>query len=81
MKRSDLDALCRERPIELALDPGPTAVREVRSPCCPHCRGKLDGAARAPGERDDHIETPEIRPRPGLKPPAHPRRRDRPQDW
>ena len=37
-------------------------MREVRSPCCPHCRGDLAGAAQTPCERYEHIEIPQIRP-------------------
>jgi transposase len=45
-----------------ALDPNPTAVREVHAACCPHCRGELAAAAQAPCARYDHIEIPPIRP-------------------
>jgi transposase len=45
-----------------ALDPNPTAMREVCAACCPHCRGDLDAAAQAPCQRYDHIEIPEVRP-------------------
>jgi transposase len=45
-----------------ALDPNPTAEREVRAACCPHCRGDLAEAAQAACERYDHIEIPPIRP-------------------
>jgi transposase len=44
------------------LDPDPTAVREVRAACCPHCRGDVAAAAQAPCESYDHIEIPPIRP-------------------
>jgi transposase len=45
-----------------ALDPNPTAVREVRADRCPHCRGDVAAAAQAPCARYDHIEIPPIRP-------------------
>jgi transposase len=45
-----------------ALDPNPTAVREVRADSCPHCRGDVAAAAQAPCARYDHIEIPPIRP-------------------
>lgn len=45
-----------------ALDPNPTAVREVRADCCPHCRGDVAAAAQAPCESYDHVEIPPIRP-------------------
>jgi transposase len=40
-----------------ALDPNPTAAREVRAGCCPHFRGDV-AAAQAPCESYDHIEVP-----------------------
>lgn len=45
-----------------ALDPTPTAVREVRAVCCPHCRGDLAAAAQEPRLVYDHVELPEVRP-------------------
>lgn len=44
------------------LDPNPTAMREIRAACCPHCQGGLDETAQGPCERYDHIEIPQIRP-------------------
>jgi transposase len=44
-----------------ALDPNPTAVREVHVACCPHCQGDL-AAAQAPCASYDHVEIPPIRP-------------------
>ena len=37
-----------------ALDPNPTAEREVFADCCPHCRGAL--AAQRPAAVYDHVE-------------------------
>ena len=45
-----------------ALDPNPTALREVRAVRCPHCQGDVAAAAQAPCESYDHIELPPIRP-------------------
>lgn len=45
-----------------ALDPNPTAVREMHAACCPHCRGDLAAAAQTPCESYDHVEIPPIRP-------------------
>ena len=43
-----------------ALDPNPTAEREVFADCCPHCRGAL--AAQRPAAVYDHVELPPVRP-------------------
>ena len=45
-----------------ALDPNPTAVREVLADCCPHCCGDVASAAQAPCASYDHVEIPPIRP-------------------
>ena len=43
-----------------ALDPNPTAEREVFADCCPHCRGAL--AAQRPAAVYDHVELPPVHP-------------------
>lgn len=45
-----------------ALDPNPTAVREVRAACCPHCLGDVAEAMQAARHVYDHVEIPQIRP-------------------
>jgi transposase len=45
-----------------ALDANPTRTQEIRTACCPHCRGDLAAAAQAPAQVYDHIEIPPIRP-------------------
>lgn len=53
----------KSRPgVARALNPNPTAVREVHAACCPHCRSGLAAVAQVACESYDHIEIPPIRP-------------------